>query len=428
MSDSSLTAAAHVLLSSLEEGVVIASIDGSLFVCNEAAERILGLTPNQLRGTQAIDPNWRVSSLDGSDWPPEDFPIERAMRDGYHSEQVIMHVHRDADDFCSISVNARPVVIDDQIVAGVATFTDVTAEYLAASQASDNQRQLLEGLHASGLAVATSDGRGRLLTANATFAEMVGRSPAQLQGMHYTEISGPDALDDQLAAVERLHDGKEEQFRTLKSYVRPDGSLRHALMNLLVLRNHLGEVERHVSLVQDVTDQLNNEAALTVEARTDSLTGLLNRRGVLAALDDALSGGRDRRLLVAFIDLDGFKGINDTYGHETGDLTLRRVADAMQESVRGTDVLGRLGGDEFVVIFMDAPASLADRLADSLRTAVEAVTFDEHPLPLSASVGIVAPERGESALAILRRADAAMYANKRTGRSVTAAMEKDLLQ
>jgi diguanylate cyclase (GGDEF)-like protein/PAS domain S-box-containing protein len=416
MSGSSLTAAAaNVLFDALDEGVLVRSMEESTVTCNRAAERILGLTAGTVHGDTALDPEWRVTRVDGTEWPPEDYPIVRAIRDGQHTKGAIMHIDRDIGR-CSISVNAHPIEEDGRIVGGVATFTDVTAEYLAADQASDNQRQLLDALHASDLAVATSDADGRVLTANPGFENLVGRAEPELIGMHFTEFSGPDSFDDTLEAVRLLRDGRADQFHTSKSYLQPDGSLRHALMNLLVLRDRVGAIERHVSIVQDVTEHVRNEQALEIEARTDPLTGLLNRRGLLASLDTALSAPTHPSMLVAFVDLDGFKSVNDRHGHEAGDRLLRSVAESMQDAVRASDVLGRLGGDEFVILFVGAPTSAAPRLARSVREAVEsAVVSDVGDETVSASIGIVVPDTGESAADVLARADAAMYEVKRSG-------------
>lgn len=422
MSGSSLTAAgARVLFDALDEGVLVHSVVDSTVTCNRAAERILGLTSGTVHGSTAIDPGWRVTRVDGSEWLPEDYPIVCAVRDGLVTDRAIMHIDRDVGRR-SISVNARPITEDGEIVGGVAIFRDVTAEHAAASQASDNQRQLLDALHGCDLAVATSDSHGHLLTANAAFEALVGRSATDLVGVHFTEFSGPDAFDAQIEAVEQLRAGRADQFHTSKSYVRPDGSLRYAMMNLLVLRDGLGAVERHVSIVQDVTDHLRSEAALEIEARTDPLTGLLNRRGLLASLEAALAGPAQQPMLVAFVDLDEFKSINDHHGHEAGDRLLNCVAESVQEAVRSTDVLGRLGGDEFVIIFMGAPASSASRLAQSIRSAVESAAVGAGHESVSASVGIVVPEPGETAASVLGRADAAMYAVKRTGQRSRVAL------
>jgi PAS domain-containing protein len=191
MPESSLTlAAAHVLFDALDVGVLVHSVAEAAVTCNRAAEQILGLTSGEVEGATAIESHWRVTRLDGTDWPPEDFPIVRAVRDGHVTEGAVMHIDRDIGR-CSISVNARPITDGQEIVGGVATFQNVTAEYVAADQASHNQRQLLDALHGTGLAVATSDADGRVLTANAGFETLVGRPAAELIGVHFTEFSGP---------------------------------------------------------------------------------------------------------------------------------------------------------------------------------------------------------------------------------------------
>lgn len=151
------------------------------------------------------------------------------------------------------------------------------------------------------------------------------------------------------------------------------------------------------------------------EAETDDLTGLANRRAFFAALEAALAKARreEREIGVALLDVDDLKGINDTLGHEAGDRVLVLAARAMRQSVRGDDLVARIGGDEFAVLFCDAgpePEVFRERLGRSL-AAEESGSAG----PLGLSVGLARfPEDGRNADALLRVADARMYADKRT--------------
>ncbi len=404
--------AAATLLSTLDEGVVIQAVDGAIVYANGAAERILGLTAAQLEGRTSLDPGWQAEREDGTEWPGSEHPIMEAIESGAEIDGSIMNVRHGNGTRVWISINARPLREDGDIVGGVATFRDITKERAAAGHASANERQLLEALHDSGLAVATSDAEGTLTTVNERFASMVGRDEEDLIGVHITEFSGPAAFDDQLKAVEQLRRGEIDQYQTFKSYVRPDGSLRLARMILLALRGPGGRVLRHVSLVQDMTEQIVTEATLILEARTDSLTGVLNRRGVLDALDHALADP-GKGVLVAFVDLDGFKLVNDRHGHEVGDHLLIELTATIEASLRDDDTIGRLGGDEFVVILSNTPPTTAGRLRATLEEAVAKVETPSDDLRLGASIGIVSPKPDETGADVLRRADAAMYEEKR---------------
>ncbi|WP_236718232.1 GGDEF domain-containing protein [Actinoplanes sp. TFC3] len=148
-------------------------------------------------------------------------------------------------------------------------------------------------------------------------------------------------------------------------------------------------------------------------ASHDPLTGLANRSLMQRRLTELLQEQCELPVAIALLDLDGFKQVNDTLGHGTGDRLLVAVARRLAESVREGDVVARLGGDEFVVIMADATADTADavvrRMIDVL---TEPVQVGEHTLPLGASIGIAAAGNGIDAGELLRLADIAMYAAK----------------
>jgi diguanylate cyclase (GGDEF)-like protein len=152
-------------------------------------------------------------------------------------------------------------------------------------------------------------------------------------------------------------------------------------------------------------------------ATHDGLTNLMNGRTFAARLSQELERNRryPRPLALLYLDLDNFKVINDSHGHQTGDAVLRLVADAMRSSVRQADIVGRLGGDEFAVLMPETDAPLADAAAHRLATGLRTV-FKGTPT-VTASIGVVScttPEANTDEL--LRRADQAMYEAKRTGK------------
>lgn len=159
--------------------------------------------------------------------------------------------------------------------------------------------------------------------------------------------------------------------------------------------------------------------ALHALAHTDPLTGLLNRRGLVQAIESTLTGP-DPAFTLYLIDLDRFKAVNDQLGHEAGDETLVRVGRRLREVLRDDDVLARLGGDEFVVLAVglaDRPTALAlgHKMLDAIVEPFE--LSDGRPVVIGATIGLaVAPEDGDQADTLLRAADAAMYAGKSEGR------------
>jgi diguanylate cyclase (GGDEF)-like protein len=160
-----------------------------------------------------------------------------------------------------------------------------------------------------------------------------------------------------------------------------------------------------------VREQERAQALLAHQARHDPLTGLANRTVLTREME------RSGPVAVLYLDLDGFKEVNDAHGHEAGDLVLSVVAQRLSAAVRSTDLVVRLGGDEFVLFCPFLPQSEAIRLAERiLRDVAEPIVFHGTPLDIGASVGIAAYGDTEPGRDVLRHADMAMYEAKRQGR------------
>ncbi len=174
------------------------------------------------------------------------------------------------------------------------------------------------------------------------------------------------------------------------------------------------------------TDRLRNSVRAGLRmAVTDPLTGLFNRRYATTYLDHHVNRARTRAgtLAVLLIDIDRFKSINDHHGHAGGDTVLRAVAQRLSASVRASDLVARFGGEEFLVAMPDTDIALAGQIAERIRTALASTPFSlpgtALPVHVTASIGVAAQDTGsgESAEALIRRADIALYAGKDGGRN-----------
>ncbi|MBB4090910.1 sensor domain-containing diguanylate cyclase [Salinibacter ruber] len=193
---------------------------------------------------------------------------------------------------------------------------------------------------------------------------------------------------------------------------------------LAPIRNEDGQVTHWMTVHRDITGQKIREEKLEHRATRDSLTGLFNRPTIEDRLQGAIDS-EDRTGALLYLDLDGFKQVNDTYGHGAGDQLLNRVARVLEGAVRKQDLVGRIGGDEFV-IWLSPPTSreAAGQVGRRIvETCSEPVTIQGSELVVGASVGIEADlEAYETADAALKAADAAMYRSKKSsGSAVTYA-------
>ena len=177
---------------------------------------------------------------------------------------------------------------------------------------------------------------------------------------------------------------------------------------------------RITGTIQDVTRQKQDEETLRVQARTDPLTGLLNRDAIRAELAERLADPVQRALAVLYVDLDRFKTVNDVLGHAAGDRLLVAAANRIRAVVGCEGLLARLGGDEFLLVCSladdpDRAVRLAERILDSFRASFR--VHDEE-FAVTASIGLaIAPEGGTEAQLMIQNADAAMYSSKRRGRN-----------
>ena len=157
------------------------------------------------------------------------------------------------------------------------------------------------------------------------------------------------------------------------------------------------------------------------QAFYDRLTGLPNRALLLNRLEQTITAAHRRKtsFAVAFVDLDQFKPINDSAGHEAGDAVLREIAARLRQCVRESDIVARYGGDEFVLLLLDSTDQGLQRVASAiLEAAAQPILWQETQFKISASVGFAMfPSDGDSAKALLDVADAAMYRAKQAGRN-----------
>jgi diguanylate cyclase (GGDEF)-like protein/PAS domain S-box-containing protein len=260
---------------------------------------------------------------------------------------------------------------------------------------------------------------------------LLGTAPEDVVGRADLELVHPDdreKMATQLGArLAAGNDVEPAQFRM----VRADGTTRHVEAVVTDLRAQ-PSVGGYVVNVRDITDRKEAEDQLAHQALHDPLTGLPNRTLVMDRAQQMLVRARRERQPVAafFLDLDNFKDINDSLGHEAGDRVLQAVAGRLSGILRASDTVGRLGGDEFVVLaegfsLAAGPELLAERIRDVLKEPIRVAGFDEATLRVAASIGIAGGEH-RSAQELLRAADIALYRAKADGKDCYAAFVQEM--
>ncbi len=276
-------------------------------------------------------------------------------------------------------------------------------------------RSLVEG---SSDVITIISGEGQLVVMSPGLG-FLGAIASTLRPTHISDLLPVDGLHewsefDTLVRAGQTVEGLEMQL------LRHDGSLADVE---LIGRPLLGEPGHRVWVWRDVSQRKSLESELTRLAFHDSLTGVANRALLLDRTDHALRRAErsEEAVCVLLCDLDGFKAVNDSLGHNHGDEFLKAIATRMAGCLRQGDTLARLGGDEFAVLLEKTDIALARQIADRILTAVaQQLELAERPIFPTMSIGLAAFERGVATEELLRRADVAMYDAKRAGKARTA--------
>jgi len=269
-----------------------------------------------------------------------------------------------------------------------------------------------------GEGVVVSDNDGWFLYVNPAFAAQHAGTVDDFTGAHLSHFYRPEDLATQVQPIiaTALSDGTG---RGEVTRLRLDGTSFPARITLSLLRDDDAVLIGRVLCVQDITDQRQLEEELRQAALYDPLTRLPNRRLLRDRVEHALVLRASRQTGVAalFVDLDGFKEVNDTFGHDVGDEVLVEVARRLLGRVRACDTLARHGGDEYVMLVeelvdRDQAVAIGGRVLEAFTEPVRTVVGD---IPMSASVGVHIATNEDNYDSLLRAADGAMYTAKRRG-------------
>jgi diguanylate cyclase (GGDEF)-like protein/PAS domain S-box-containing protein len=415
---------ARNVLASLREGIVVRDETLAVSVWNDAVLEQLGVPIDTLKGDLPSPEGWHLVDEHGAPIARDQVPDRLVLADGRPRLGVRVGVVCPGRETRWFRTNTLPMQVAGSMVGVVTSFAEET-ERLAAEREVVRTRDRFSALveHNTDMIVLT-DARGTVLYASPAWHRVLGWDPTISDHATLIDHLHPD---DRPAVEEMMrwahaHPGEP---RLLTFRVRHlDGSWRHVEMTATNLVHH-DAVRGIVANLRDVTEQVAAAEYLTQLALHDGLTGLANRRLVLDRVERALEEQRREggAVAVLYLDLDGFKEINDAHGHAAGDELLTAVARRLTSSVRGIDTVGRLGGDEFVIVAAlgepEDAAPLVRHVEDALTEPVRLSNGQQ--VAIDASIGVVVSrrERPLSADRLLTDADTAMYEIKR-GRRLRA--------
>jgi diguanylate cyclase (GGDEF)-like protein/PAS domain S-box-containing protein len=398
--------------------VTVSGPDGTLMYVSPSAKEILGYEPDELEGTVATlltHPDDAASITDA---------VLAHVQEGAEPPLLTYRVRHKDGSWRTLEGITQNLLDEPSVQGVVSNSRDVTDRRVAEQKAA----QLTAILEASNEVVVLSDTSGRVVYANQAARKLLGPQEHQ----HVTELSSPESrerLRTEIMPVVRRTDLWSGELEL----VNRAGKTVPVAATIQAHRDENGQVELIATIAHDISELKAAQERLEHEATHDSLTGLPNRALFREIGERALARSNrvDEELAVLFLDLDGFKLVNDGYGHDTGDRLLAQVARRLREAVRLGDTLARLGGDEFVVL-CEHPGS-KDEMLDLSHRLIEVVSerfhFDEHEVRVGASVGIAFG--GDAAAGIgemIREADIALYQAKHEGRGRAELFDPSLIE
>lgn len=296
---------------------------------------------------------------------------------------------------------------------------EVNSLYIRISQREDFFRAIFER---AGIGMAITDIKGNYLRSNWMLEKFLGYTEKEMQSLTLHSITQPEELATEKPLLEELVKGIQDTYQLEKRYLRKDGQEVWGRLTASLVTDIDGESSYVIRMVEDITQRKADENTINYMAFHDALTNLPNMRMFRAKLTESLLclSQKKEMMAVYFIDLDGFKSVNDNFGHDVGDLLLQIVATRLTSCVRKGDVVARMGGDEFTILlpFIDNKKEaicIAKQIVAALR---EPFMIEEHRIEVTTSVGLAfAPDDGMDGEILMKKADQAMYMAKENGKN-----------
>jgi diguanylate cyclase (GGDEF)-like protein/PAS domain S-box-containing protein len=405
------------ILESAGDGIVGLDNGANITFANPAAAQMLGCVQADMIGLLADE----VFIYGEGTRKGRRVPVRAALRRSIFNERTEMVLMAKNGAVFDAEYASSPIEDDGERTGAVVVFRNIT-----------DRKVIEERLTVAGTVFETTaegilviDAAGHISMANAASAQITGWMSEQCLDRTVQEVLFPGndpVFGEMTEALERCGACELEFWST-----RRDGQEYAARLAATVVPDAAGNPQRIVVVVNDITQRKRDEERIRFQANYDMLTGLPNRTLFNDRLELAAAGAKRNQTMLAlmFIDLDGFKAINDTLGHDAGDLLLKGAAGRLRKCVRESDTVARLGGDEFTIIMSniesaDTAGQVAQRIIDSLTVPFDLSGDDARSREgrVSASIGIgILPDHGACAEDVLRNADAAMYHAKEQGKA-----------
>lgn len=386
------------------------NVTGIITAVDDASVRALGWSADELVGSNSLD------FIDDQDHDRSIAFWAELLEEPWSTRRLRQRWIRKDGSRVWMETTETNMLNDPDLACALIELVDITDEMAAQTALAEREELLARLTDVLPIGVAQIDVAGAIVFSNRRWYEIAGLDPDAHLADFVAMIAESDrAVLRNAINVARTDGESEVTIRTAD--VDEQRVLSVRLSGLARRADDWGVV---ISL-EDITERHRLERQLVHQSERDGLTGLLNREAIMGRLHRAIeeARGSGRQAAVAFLDLDGFKSVNDTHGHAAGDDLLRSVAAGVRECVRDEDLVGRLGGDEFVVVVPDIPSpAFVGDLARRLEARIAQVAIGDTSQTITVSLGVaILDQATTSAADLLAVADRRMYEDKRARRS-----------
>jgi diguanylate cyclase (GGDEF)-like protein/PAS domain S-box-containing protein len=298
----------------------------------------------------------------------------------------------------------------------------------ALRQGEEKYRTILESIQEGYFEV---DLTGNFTFCNDSMSRLTGHSKEELLGMNHKQFTSKETAKEVFQAFNKVYATGEPSKAFDWQVIRKDGVELFIETSITLQKDSSGKPAGFKGMIRDITEHKRIEQQIHYMATHDALTGLPNRLMFSQLLNQAIRSAQrnKRQLAVFFIDLDRFKTINDSLGHEAGDRLLKEIARRFKKSLRAVDVVGRLGGDEFVIFIEEVKEFRQVEIVAHkiLSSAIKPMVLQGEECRVTASIGIsIYPKDGEDDQSLIKNADMAMYFAKEEGKNNYQFYSKDI--
>lgn len=396
------------ILEAAGEGIYGLDVEGRTTFANTAAKRLTGWDTHEIIGRVQHDLVHHTHS-DGSTYHRSQCPIYATLQSGVTHKGNEIFWRKDGTSF-PVAYTSAPLRDEKGNINGaVVTFSDQTTHLM--------ERRYQALIDATSDYFWICDKHGAIRDIHGKWLELVGLSKSEVLGWGWSNALHPQDRERYLAERVR-HIGRGEPYSMEVRLVCTDGQVRWFNNRVVPVKDRNGQILEWIGAAREITDRKAREEALKRHATHDQLTHALNRwsfEELLAHNVDKAQQTRADFSLILF-DVDHFKAVNDTYGHDVGDQVLKAIVSVAGASIRKEDSLARWGGEEFMILLPDTHLSQARALATRVKEEIDRHEFPG-PRRLTISAGVAEYDRMETQEEFVRRIDQALYAAKRSGRN-----------